>query len=87
MVQGALLLPDFTLLGFVALVGLTMVAQQMNHGEAIIFLEQWWEWTGLGGVHPDQGDNRNPERVENDLPPWPDQDIPPLHDGNNSRWN
>ena len=56
--------PDFALPGFAALVELTMAAQQMDHDEAITFLEQCWEQTGLGGVCPNQGDDRNHEEDE-----------------------
>ena len=34
--------PDFTLPGFATLVELTMVAQHMDHDQAILFLEQHW---------------------------------------------
>ena len=53
--------PDFTLPGFATLVELTMAAQQIDHDQAIAFLEQHWTQTGFGGVHPIQGDDRDPE--------------------------
>ncbi|KAF8128127.1 hypothetical protein EV363DRAFT_1510177 [Boletus edulis] len=46
--------PNFALPGFAALVELTMLAQQMDQDEAIVFLEQRWVQTGLGGIRPDQ---------------------------------
>jgi hypothetical protein len=80
-------LPDFTLPGFAALVDLTMAAQQIDHNEAIIFLELSWEQTWLGGVCPDQGDDGIPEGDEDDPQPQPDQGAPPPHGGEAPRGN
>ena len=52
--------PDFALPGFTALVELTMAGQQLEHDQAILFLEQCWAQTGLGGIHPDHGDGADP---------------------------
>jgi hypothetical protein len=79
--------PDFALPGFAALVALTMATQGIEHNEAIVFLEQHWEETGLGGVHPDQGDDGNPDRDEEAPPPQPDQDPPRPHDEELPRGN
>jgi hypothetical protein len=83
--QIPLLPPDFALPGFAALVELTMAAQQINHDEAIVFLGQRWEQTGLGGVRPGQGDDGIPEGDEDDQQQQPDRDTPPPHDGDAPR--
>ena len=63
--RNILLPPDFALPGFVALVELTMAVQEMDRDEAITFLEQCWEQTGLGGVHLNRrGDNGSPRDEE-----------------------
>ena len=51
----------FALPGFAVLVELTMVAQWINHDQAITFLEQRWAQTGLGGVHPARDDDEGQE--------------------------
>ena len=53
--------PDFSLPGFAALVELTMAEQEIDRDKAIVFLEQCWEQTSLGGVHPNQDNNRDAE--------------------------
>ena len=63
--------PDFALPGFAALVELTMAGQQLEHDQAILFLEQCWAQTGLGGIHPDHGDGADPAGGE----------APPEHPG------
>lgn len=72
--QDPVLPPDFDLPGFAALVELTMAAQQIDREEAIAFLEQRWEQTGLGGVRPNRDDNPNPERNEVAQQQQPDRD-------------
>ena len=79
--------PDFALLGFAALVALTMAVQQIGREEAVVFLEQCWEQTGLGEVRPDQGDDENPDRDEEAPPPQPDQGPPRPHDEEPPRGN
>ena len=85
--QAPLMPPDFALPGFAALVELTMAAQHINCNEAIIFLEQRWEQTGLAGVHPDQGDDEIPEGDEDNQQQQPDRDVPPPHEGDAPRGN
>ena len=41
-----------------------MAAQHMDHDQAVLFLEQCWMQTGLGGVHPDWGNDKNPAEEE-----------------------
>ena len=83
--QAPLMPPDFALPGFTALVELMMAAQHINRNEAIIFLEQCWKQTGLGGVCPDQGDDEIPEGDEDNQRQQPDGDIPPTHEGDAPR--
>ncbi|KAN0084278.1 hypothetical protein V8E55_007782 [Tylopilus felleus] len=85
--QDPALPPDFALPGFAALVELTMAAQQMDHDEAITFLEQRWEQTGLGGVRPNQGDDRNHEEDEDAQQRRRIRDGPRLHEGDAPRGN
>ena len=74
---------NFALLGFAALIELTMAAQQVDRGGAITFLEQHWAQTGLGRIHPDWDNNRGLEGDDNalqqpkqDTPQPPAEDIP-----------
>ena len=72
-------LPDFALPGFTTLLELTMAAQQMDHDEAIVFLEQRWEQNGLGGVRLNQDDDGIPEGDEDDQQQQSDRGAPPPH--------
>ena len=65
---------DFALPGFAALVKLTMAAQQLDHDQAVIFLEQCWAQTSLRGVHPIQGNDVDLEG-DGDAPGCPNQDT------------
>ena len=69
--------PGFTLPGFTVLVELTMVAQRINHNQAITFLEQRWAWTGLGGVHPARDDDEGQEG-DDATPRCPDREASQL---------
>ena len=62
--------PDFALPGFATLVELTMAGQQLEHDQAILFLEQRWAQTGLGGIHPDHGDGADPAGGEAPPSAW-----------------
>ncbi|KAG6370948.1 hypothetical protein JVT61DRAFT_10837 [Boletus reticuloceps] len=77
--QDPVMPPDFALPGFAALVELTMATQQMDRDEAIVFLEQRWEQTGLGGVRPDRGGD-DLERDEDPQQRRPDGNAPPPHE-------
>ncbi|KAG6372008.1 hypothetical protein JVT61DRAFT_8703 [Boletus reticuloceps] len=89
--QDPIVPPDFALPGFAALVELTMAAQQIDLDEAIVFLEQRWEQTGLGGVRP--GPNRrgnnggSPERDEEPQRRQPDREVPQPNERDAPRGN
>ena len=60
-----------------------MAGQQLEHNQAILFLEQRWAQTGLGGIHPDHGDGADPaggeappERPGRGAHQQPDRDAP-----------
>ena len=67
--------PDFALPGFAALVELTMAEQGIDREEAIAFLEQRWEQTGLGGVRPNRDNDGDAEGDED--APRPQEEDPP----------
>ena len=67
--------PDFALLGFTALIELTMAEQGIDREEAIVFLEQHWEQTSLGGVRLNQDNDGDVEGDEDT--PHPQEEDPP----------